>query len=134
VVPLFQNVLVLAVGRDLGAQLSSDSRYRKEEAPAGGSPLITLALTPQEANLMAFITEQGKVRLVLRSPADSKIEPIQPAGWESLFQYLIPQLPGQAKEQAQEIMPEKEKPREVEIYRGLKRETIAVSKQQDTQQ
>ena len=127
VAPLFQNILVLAVGRDLGAKASAESRYRKEES-AGPSPLITLALTPQEANLMAFITEQGKVRLVLRSPADSQIEPIQLASWETLFQYLLPQLPAQAKEQAEEVMPVQERPREVEIYRGLKREMIAVSK------
>lgn len=128
VAPLFQNILVLAVGRDLGAQASAESRYRREEAPTSAPPLITLALTPQEANLMAFVTEQGKSRLVLRSPADSKIEPIQPASWETLFQYLMPQLPAQAKEEAQESMVAKEKPREVEIYRGLKRETIAISK------
>ena len=127
VMPLFQNVLVLAVGQELGRLSSSDTRYAKEEQRAT-SPLITLALLPQEANLIAFVQEQGKIRLTLRSPADSRIEPIQAASWETLFQYLMPQ----AKEQAASIqeggvLPQ-EKLREIEIYRGLKRETITLSK------
>lgn len=127
VMPLFQNVLVLAVGRDLGAA-ATELRYRREEDSAGSSPLITLAFSPQEANLIAFVTEQGKIRLVLRSPADSRIEPIQPASWETLFQYLMPQLPLAAKDEAETQLAaqEKPRPREIEIYRGLKREKIPV--------
>lgn len=130
VMPLFQNILVLAMGRDLGGRTQEAGRYTKEESTA--PPLITLALTPQEANMIAFVTEQGKIRLVLRSPADSRIEPIQPASWETVFQYLMPQLPQEAKAQAEKetqlASQEKLKTREIEIYRGLKRETIQVSK------
>lgn len=127
VMPLFQNVLVLAVGQELGRLSSSETRYSKEEQKPI-SPLITLALLPQEANLIAFVQEQGKIRFTLRSPADSRIEPIQPASWETLFQYLMPQ----AKEQAASIqeggvLPQ-QKLREIEIYRGLKKETITLSK------
>lgn len=134
VTPFFQNVLVLAVGKDLGANVA-ESRYRRESdsGGAGGGNLVTLALTPQEASLIAFAQEQSKIRLILRSPADSRVEPVQPATWETLLQYSIPQL-SQAKEQAvsgQEITAAaltKEKPREVEIYRGLKKETLTLSK------
>ena len=131
VVPLFQNVLVLAVGRELGSvSAAADARYRK--APEGGdiSPLITLALSVQEASLITFVQEQGKVRLILRSPADSTVEPVQPASWDTLFQYLMAGSP-----QAKEASPEQEakvsppaKTREIEIYRGLNRETISLSK------
>ncbi len=120
VMPLFQNVLVLAVGRNLGT-LSSDARYKKEEDVAS-SPTITLALLPQEASLITFVQEQGKIRLVLRSPADSSVEPVQPASWDLLFQYLMPKQAVVA-----ETSP-KEKGREIEIYRGLKKETITLSK------
>jgi len=132
VVPLFQNVLILTVGRELGTVSSSTSRYRKEEGGAGGdSSLITLALSPQEASLIAFVQEQGKIRLILRSPADSRVENITPASWETLFQYLMPQAFQEAKdkmstEENQPLLTEK--PREIEIYRGLKKETIAISK------
>ncbi|MCM8799617.1 MAG: Flp pilus assembly protein CpaB [Candidatus Omnitrophica bacterium] len=127
IVPLFQNVLVLAVGRQLSAVTPSEDRYEKDKKTAEPSSLVTLALSPQEANLIAFVQEQGKIRLILRSPADSKIEPIIPASWDTLFQYIMPQIPqGQVSEtQAPAGV---EKPKEVEVYRGLKRETMLLSK------
>ncbi|MEW6101907.1 MAG: Flp pilus assembly protein CpaB [Candidatus Omnitrophota bacterium] len=121
VLPLFQNVLVLAVGQNIGAPaLQEGGRYRKtEEASAqGSSPLITLALTPQEANLIAFVQEQGKIRLVLRSPADAKIEPVQAANWDTLFQYIFPR----------QESPVRQEPPTVEIYRGLNKEKVPLSK------
>jgi pilus assembly protein CpaB len=78
-IPLFQNVLILAVGQETSTIVKPTSRYRREEEKKDTTtaPLITLALDPQEANLIAFVQEQGKIRLILRSPADSKIEPLQ---------------------------------------------------------
>lgn len=120
--PLFQNVLVLAVGQETAASPAQEGRYRKEEKREI-SPLITLALGPQEANLIVFVQEQGKIRLVLRSPADSQIQPIQPIGWDTLFQYLMP------KEAPQPEPKEELKAVEyVEIYRGLSKERIPLSK------
>jgi len=109
--PLFQNVLVLAVGRKLGMP---DDQGRYSAPPAQGPQgLITVALTPHEANLMAFVQEQTKIRLFLRSPTDAKIEAMRPANWEALFQYLMPRSE-----------PEAEIKSYVEIYRGLRRERI----------
>jgi pilus assembly protein CpaB len=125
-IPLFQNILVLAVGQQTGTVVSAEaSRYKKEEEKAeAASPLITLALSPQEANLLAFVSEQGKIRLVLRSPADSKTEPIQPASWQTLFQYLAPSQEA-AKPEVEEAKPESQY---IEIYRGLNKEKILLSK------
>lgn len=111
---LFQNVLVLAVGKEIGAPTPDEqSRYSgpKDSAASG---LITLALTPQEANLIAFVQEQTKIKLIMRSPTDAKIEPVRPASWETLFRYLKPQ------EEAAE--PEIES--YVEVYRGLRKEKV----------
>jgi pilus assembly protein CpaB len=127
VVPLFQNILVLAVGGNTGGtSLGGGSRYAEKEASSGGgdgNSLITLALGPQEANLIAFVQEQGKIRLVMRSPADAKIEPMAPANWESLFQYITPPKP--------EIEPT-EKPVDtteyVEVLRGLNKEKVPLLK------
>lgn len=121
--PLFQNVLVLAVGQETGMLQQSDGRYRREEKKEA-SPLVTFALSPQEANLITFVQEQSKIRLVLRSPADSQLQPVQPASWDALFQYVMP------KETARPL-PKKEEPKTaefVEIYRGLSREQIPLSK------
>lgn len=123
VVPLFQNVLVLAVGQDLGGiAFSAEGRYRKDEQSGGSSPLITLALTPQEASLIAFVQEQGKIRLTLRSPADSRVEMVLPASWETLFQHIMP--PAKADAGQQELQP-----RAIEIYRGLQKESLTLSKE-----
>jgi len=123
VMPLFQNVLVLAVGQQIGTLFEEKARYKKEEErKSEPSSLITLALSPQEANLIAFVHEQGKIRLILRSPADSKVEPIQPVSWDTLFQYLMP------KEAVKpELKKEPESVSYVEIYRGLKREKVPLS-------
>lgn len=121
VMPLFQNVLVLAVGQEIGAiaMAQPEGRYKREEKREA-SPFITLALSPQEASLIAFVQEQGKIRLVLRSPADSKIESLQPASWETLFQYLMP------REAVKAQVPD-ESAGYVEIYRGMSKERIPLS-------
>jgi pilus assembly protein CpaB len=142
-VPLFQNVLVLAVGQDISHDFGSQegaaegggrydkgspqqSRQQQQQQGKQGS-LITLALTPQEANLAAFVQEQGKFRLILRSPADSQMQPIQSISWEALFQYLMPKEMGAAAAGAQK--PEDSEPKAyVEIYRGLKKEKVPLSK------
>ena len=121
VAPLFQNVLVLAVGRETGTVAKSADRYGAEEKKES-SPLITIALGPKEANLIAYVQEQSKIRLVLRSPADSKIESMMPTTLDSLLQYILPPPPQKAE-------PVKEPAKEyVEIYRGLNKEMIELSK------
>ncbi len=123
VVPLFQNVLVLAVGQKTGFAGKAENRYGENESFSGG--LITLALGPQEANLVAFVQEQGKIRLTLRSPADANVEPVVPASWDTLFQYIMPQ---------QKITEVKETPavdtasEYVEVFRGLNKEKVSLSK------
>ena len=91
ILPLFQNVLVLAVGQNSSTVSSQGSRYQKKEDDSSSAQqqnqMITLALAPQEASLIAFVQEQGKIRLTLRSPADAKVEQVQPATWETLFKY-----------------------------------------------
>ena len=124
--PLFQNVLILAIGHETvsaGGQGES-SRYKKEEKKEV-SPLVTLALTPQEANLISFVQEQSKIRLTLRSPADAQIVPVQPASWETLLQYmnLVPKA-DEADKSGNQGKPESETGSYVDIYRGLNKERV----------
>jgi len=131
VMPLFQNVLVLAIGQDIGA-ISSVGAGKREagrseglpERRSEGSPLITLALQPQDVNLIAFVQEQGKLRLTLRSPADSQTQVTQPASWDTLFRYLMPPKQEVAQSETKEITATEY----VEIYRGLNRERVPLSK------
>lgn len=120
-VPLFQNIQVLAVGSRLGQiqERESGSRRREEEVESKEkAPLITLALAPEEANLLAFAQEQGKIRLILRSPGDARTENLQPANWETLLRHLYPNVDFTVKEVKKEIIPQ------VEVIRGLKKEMM----------
>lgn len=116
-IPLFQNILVLAVGQETMATVQ-DPRYREgKKAGDQAASLITLALTPQEASLIAFAQEQGKIRLVLRSPTDAQLQPVQPASWDTLFNYIMPEEQKKAKAKAEQVPT-------VEVYRGLTKEQV----------
>ena len=128
VIPLFQNVLVLAIGQNTGAPVAR-SRGGEEVVSTGGPNLVTLALSPQEASFVAFVQEQGKIRFTLRSPADAKIESIMPANLNTLFQYIMPQSQGANQGVSQESKKEELPPVEtIEIYRGANKEKIPISK------
>lgn len=101
--PLFQNVLVLAVGQDTNPAPPKAGQDKAQST-------ATLALSPQEANIVAFIAEQGKIRLVLRSPADKQSARSAPADWDTVLRFIFPR---------EEARPS----RTVEIYHGLKKET-----------
>lgn len=130
-VPLFQNVLVLAVGPQIGAALEQESGSRRkteESVTKDKAPVITFALSPEEANLLVFVGEQGKIRLVLRSPGDAKTEAVQPASWDTLLKYLFPQMEMKAGEEIGKEIPQvkKEIP-QVEIIRGFKKEMVPLT-------
>ncbi len=137
VAPIFQNVLVLAVGARMGDKeqeappAASRERYDSMGGSDQGKPPertpITIALTSQEASFLQFVQEQGRVRLSLRSPADSRIEPVQVANWESLLSLLVPEHLRKKVEEAAPAPEMAPRPkREIEIYRGLKKESIPV--------
>jgi len=113
-VPLFQNVKVLTVGTEF-------SQVQMKEPAKGASPsavgTVTLALSPKEAVLLSFVQEHGKIKLALRSSGDTRVEQIDSADWDTLFQYLYPPKESISQEPV------------VEIYRGLQKETVPLSKQ-----
>lgn len=129
VMPLFQNILILAVGNDTGAlRARSQDTGTSITEKSGASPLITLALSPQEANLIAFVSEQGKIKLVLRSPADSQIEQTQPVNIETLFRYLMPSATPQEVTAAAAQEKANTDGESIEIIRGLNKGKIPLSK------
>lgn len=70
-IPLLQNVIVLAVGQDTGA-VESDGRR------PGQVNQVTLSVTVEEAQLVAFATDRGRLSLVLRNPEDIAVLRNQP--------------------------------------------------------
>jgi len=106
IAPIFQNVLVLAIGLETAASAQDVEKQKK--------PLVTLALSPKEANIITFLQEQGKIRLVLRSGEDSQIEIVRPVNWDNIFEYL-PSLKDNIEGES------------IEIYRGQEKERIVIS-------
>jgi len=134
-IPLFQNVLVLAVNKDLNiaseedkeALLEKFSRKDKEESKREGSSLVTFALTPQEASLLSFVREQGKIQVILRSPADANVQPLSPANFQTLIQHLNSLMPVQPQmPQMPTIEPPTAK-RKIEIYRGSEKGDASIA-------
>jgi len=115
--PLFQDVLVLAIG----GEYSRASAGKKEAT--GPSSQITFALSPQEANLITFVSEQGKIRLVLRSPEDTQTQAVAPASWDTLFRTVMPEA---YKEQTDKPVQAPPKPKTVEVYHGLQKEVKTI--------
>jgi len=113
-ISLFQDVEVLAVG---GEFTPATEATKKEQAKLASvaSATVTLALGPQEAALLSFVQEHGKIKLDLRSSEDNKKESIKPADWDTLFQYLYPSKEGAVSEGKQPA---------VEVYRGLNKEIV----------
>jgi len=113
-ISLFQGIQVLAMGNDL---IASKSKI-KESGSATAAPTVTFALTPQEAALLSFVQEHGKIKLALRSSQDTKVEPVAPADWDTLLNYLSTSQGEKAGLEGQPV---------VEIYRGLQKEIVTLS-------
>jgi len=105
ITPVFQNILVLAIGLETAAVQDTEKQKK---------PLVTLALTSKEANVITFLQEQGKIRLVLRSAEDSQIEIIRPVNWDNIYEY-VPGLRDNVEGES------------IEIIRGTEKERIAVT-------
>lgn len=106
-IPLFQNVLVLNFTSPSGKEKGSSQK---------GSDTVTLSLSPQEAAMVAFVQEQGKIRLMMRSNSDFGDSALQVVNWDSLSDYLYPG----SKERGIR------RHTTVEIYRGLAMETVSL--------
>lgn len=64
---LFQDVLVLAVGQEMVPTEEKKERTRAgQEATSTARMTVTLALTPQQVQILTVAMEQGKIRLTLR--------------------------------------------------------------------
>ena len=90
VAPLFQNVLVLAVGQETSPVLPRSSKTG-EGQQGFSSSLITIALTPDEAGLLSFVQEHGKIIISLRPSADSKIQSVSISDWQEFFERVYPE-------------------------------------------
>jgi pilus assembly protein CpaB len=67
-VPLLQNLLVLAAGQDTGAQQRPGERRRPQTIGQ-----VTLSASIEQAQLLAFASDRGRLVLILRNPDDIEV-------------------------------------------------------------
>jgi pilus assembly protein CpaB len=129
---LFQEVPVMAVNTDLGRAARSAAGTGREapgagstpqtaaQVPMGSSYTVTLALTPQDTSVLLFAREQGKIQLSLRPRVEAGALNIPPANITTLLQSQL----GVAAD-----APAPPPTRQVEIYKGLKRDLAVVEEE-----
>lgn len=79
---ILQNILVLAVGRNLGAgmtasQFRASSDAEDRTAAFAEKAAISLAVNPRELQFLALAAQQGVTSIGLRSPGDDNLHPVQ---------------------------------------------------------
>jgi pilus assembly protein CpaB len=69
-VPLLQNVLVLAVGANVGADIGMDESTDDQPGWRARATSVSVAVTIQQAELLTLAQDQGTLSLILRNPDD----------------------------------------------------------------
>ena len=87
-----QNILVLGVGSNLGQGLDAAGKAANSEKEANAAAfsdrsVLSLALTPLEAQYLALAQQEGDVTIVVRSSGDSKMYPMAVSSFSKLFSY-----------------------------------------------
>jgi pilus assembly protein CpaB len=62
-ITVLENVLVLAVGKSLDRNAAADAQT---------APVITLAVSPDDAQKLALVSQEGRIQLSLRNPVDTR--------------------------------------------------------------
>jgi len=119
---LFQEVPVLAVGGEIAGR---PRRGGEEGAPAAGSlsvqATVTLAMSPQDTSALLFAREQGKIQLSLRPKLESGQVLVPPANIQTLLEATLG---------IQAAGPPPQVTRQVEIYKGLKRDVLVLAEEE----
>lgn len=118
-VPFLQGIEVLAVGTESTAQKGSSVRKKETAAPLAKTEIgtVTLSLSLQEALLLAYVQERGKIKLVMHAAQDLETETANSVSEAVLMRYLNPE------EATQPLTT----PTKVDIYRGLNKESKSLS-------
>jgi pilus assembly protein CpaB len=112
---VLEDVLVLAVGKSLD----------RTSAEAQVAPVITLLVSPDDAQRLALVSQEGRIQLSLRNPLDTKQGGIGATRSSSLYPGEKPEAP-ESKPRPHKVVakatPLAKSPYQVEMIRGNKRE------------
>jgi pilus assembly protein CpaB len=81
---VLQNVQVLASGHTL---------ERSSTGEAQNTAVITLLVTPEDAQRLTLATNEGRIQLALRNPVDTKQDEVLAANAKGLFKGIAPPAP-----------------------------------------
>lgn len=113
---VLQNVQVLASGHTL---------ERSSTGEAQNTAVVTLLVTPEDAQRLTLATNEGKLQLALRNPVDTKQDDVLAANARTLFKGSAP--PPAVRPASHHVSPPKTPPPQtstpgvdVEVYQGDK--------------
>ena len=115
---VLENVAVIAVGKSLDRNAGSDAQT---------APVITLLVSPDDAQKLALVSQEGRIQLSLRNPLDTKKGGIGATRTSSLYLGETPVAPTEPKPKfhkaaAKVPAPVAPAPYQVEMIRGSKRD------------
>lgn len=122
---ILQNIPVLAAGQQI--------EYNPDGKPIANTNVVTLHVTPEEAEKLSLASQEGKIQLALRNPIDTKVDPTPGAEFAGLFTgrpaasikvaatgKRVKKAPAKAKEEVTPPPPPKPAPT-LEVFNGGKR-------------
>ena len=113
---VLENVAVIAVGKSLDRNASADAQT---------APVITLLVSPDDAQKLALVSQEGRIQLSLRNPLDTKKGGISATRTSSLYLGEKP-VAAEPKPKARKVVAKvpapPPAPYQVEMIRGGKRD------------
>ena len=115
---VLENVAVIAVGKSLDRNASADGQT---------APVITLLVSPDDAQKLALVSQEGRIQLSLRNPLDTKKGGIGATRTSSLYLGEAPaatEPKPRIRKVAAKVPASAPAPYAVEMIRGSKRDEI----------
>jgi pilus assembly protein CpaB len=115
---VLENVAVLATGQKL---------ERNAAGEASSAPVITLLVSPDDAQKLTLAGNQGHIQLTLRNPVDTKQEDLASVKTESLYKNVSAPAPVVARPKSKQaktptMVPAGPAVYEIEVIRGEKKD------------
>lgn len=117
---VLENVAVIATGQKLERNTAGEPQL---------APVITLLVSPDDAQKLTLATTQGKIQLALRNPLDTKQQELNSVGTSKLYRGAAPPTPAapprlKAAKHSVVTLPTTPSTFGVEVIKGTKKDTI----------
>ena len=127
---VLQNVAVIASGHTLERNAAGDAQ---------NTPVITLLVSPDDAERLTLASSEGHIQLALRNPLDTHSDPVDAANAKGLYKGgTVPTAPPRAtvhpvKQQKAEKPPPSPSVLSVEVYQGDKKMDVVKFPEQNSE-